>query len=346
MKETKKQVERFAFYDKGAIEKKMEAMAEQGWMIEQPGNYLWIYRRTQPRRLHFSVTYFPCASDFDPGPTEGQRQMEEFCAQDGWVPAARWGQMQIFYNEQDNPIPIETDPVTQVAILHQAAKKNMLPLHCLQVALCLYQLLFTGWRLLKDPVEFLADPSSLLMFMAWMLILFPALWELGWYFHWYRKAKTQAERGLFYEMKPHYTASWVLLGVSLFLIILALHSIPGGKWFLLIWGGAIAAICAVVWMVKKGLKKKGASRNVNRILSFGTSIFLTLFLLTALTVAVLRSGFSGAKKPVDTYSLNGWEMDVYADAMPLYVQELTETSCAAWSTEACKTCLLYTSRCV
>lgn len=45
MKDTKKQWARFAFYDKVAIEEKLEAMATQGWMIEKPGNFRWTYRR-------------------------------------------------------------------------------------------------------------------------------------------------------------------------------------------------------------------------------------------------------------------------------------------------------------
>lgn len=86
MKEFKRRIESFAFYDHTAIEAHLEHMAQRGWLVEQPGNYLWRYRRIQPKKLHFSVTYFPNASDFDPGPTDGQRQMEEYCAKDGWIP--------------------------------------------------------------------------------------------------------------------------------------------------------------------------------------------------------------------------------------------------------------------
>mgnify|MGYP004516078325 CR=1 FL=1 len=91
MKNVKKRFKWFAFYDKTAIEEKMEAMAAKGWLLEQPANHRWRYHRIEPKKLHFSVTYFPDASAFDPGPTEGQCRMEEFCAKDGWVPAARWG---------------------------------------------------------------------------------------------------------------------------------------------------------------------------------------------------------------------------------------------------------------
>ena len=47
MKEHKRQWEVFAFYDKTDIEEKLETMAAQGWLIEQPGNLFWRYRRNQ-----------------------------------------------------------------------------------------------------------------------------------------------------------------------------------------------------------------------------------------------------------------------------------------------------------
>lgn len=144
MKKMKTTLEHFAFCDHTAICKRMEDMAATGWLIEKPGNVFWKFRRIEPKKLTFAVTYFTNASEFNPAPTDGQQTMVEFCAQHGWVLAACWGQMQIFYNEAENPIPIETDPVTQVATIHRSMKKSMLPTHLLLLALCVYQLVFMG----------------------------------------------------------------------------------------------------------------------------------------------------------------------------------------------------------
>ena len=124
MKDRKRQLENLAFYDKAAIEDRAAHMAEKGWLVEQPGPYFWKYRRIEPKRLAVNVVYFPKASEFDPSPTEGQIQLEELCKRDGWILAARWGQMQIFYNEQKDPVPIETDPVIQVETVRAAMKKT------------------------------------------------------------------------------------------------------------------------------------------------------------------------------------------------------------------------------
>ena len=99
MKETKKFLCHFSFYDQVRIQEKLEEMAEQGWMVDKPGNFTWTFKRIEPKKLSFSVTYFPGASEFDPGPTESELTKLDFCAHDGWKLAVKWGVMQIFYNE-------------------------------------------------------------------------------------------------------------------------------------------------------------------------------------------------------------------------------------------------------
>ena len=73
MLRTKRRMEFFAFYDDQGIARHLERMAGKGWLIERINNYFWTYRKIEPQRLRFAVTYFPEASDFNPGPTENQQ---------------------------------------------------------------------------------------------------------------------------------------------------------------------------------------------------------------------------------------------------------------------------------
>ena len=68
MLRTKRRMEFFAFYDDQGIARHLERMAQKGWLIERINNYFWTYRKIEPQRLRFAVTYFPEASDFNPGP--------------------------------------------------------------------------------------------------------------------------------------------------------------------------------------------------------------------------------------------------------------------------------------
>ena len=195
MKNRKRQLENLAFYDKAAIEDRVARMAEKGWLVEQPGPYFWKYRRIGPKKLAVNVVYFPKASDFDPSPTEGQIQLEELCKRDGWILAARWGQMQIFYNEQEDPVPIETDPVIQVETVRAAMKKGMLPGQLLLAGLSVMQLMVLGGQLWESPVRFLSRPATAYMIPVWFLVLCAVLCELLGYLAWTRRAEKEAENG-------------------------------------------------------------------------------------------------------------------------------------------------------
>lgn len=333
MKELKRRMESFAFYDRTAIESHLEDMAQLGWMVEQPGNYLWRYYSIQPKRLHFSVTYFPNASDFDPSPTDGQRQMEEYCAKDGWIPAARWGQMQIFYNEGENPTPIETDAVTQVETIHRTMHRNMLPTHLFLLALCFYQFIFLGWQLISDPVDFLSNPYSLYMLAVWPLLVLSALWEVYFYFRWYRRAKAAAENGVFLEIKTHRRASILLLTISMLILVLTFAGSAAGRWSILLWLGIVILIIFAVKTVKAGMKKKGVSRGTNRTVSMAVSVVLTIAVMAGLTVAIIRYDFMDTRTSVGSYEHYGMTRKVYADTIPLRIEDLEEAAAVSWSTE-------------
>ena len=85
MKETKRRVELFSFYDRTGLEAHLARMAGRGWLLEKIGAFLWTYHKIEPRQLAFSVCYFPRASQFDPEPSQEQQTFYEFCAHTGWT---------------------------------------------------------------------------------------------------------------------------------------------------------------------------------------------------------------------------------------------------------------------
>ena len=84
----------FSYYDRTGMERHLEKRAAQGWLLERMSNLGWYYRRIEPRQIHFTVTYYLRASQFDPEPTEEQKEFHDFCLQSGWKLAAASGQMQ------------------------------------------------------------------------------------------------------------------------------------------------------------------------------------------------------------------------------------------------------------
>jgi len=59
MRETKRQMSLYSFYDHTGIEKHLARMAERGWLLEKAGSTLWTYRRGEPGPVKYTATCFP-----------------------------------------------------------------------------------------------------------------------------------------------------------------------------------------------------------------------------------------------------------------------------------------------
>lgn len=168
MKELKRRLETFSFYDHSGIEKHLEEMAEQGWLLSEINRFTWVYRRTPPRKLHFAVTYYPKASEFDPEPQEGQMIYRDYSERSGWKFICQSAQMQIFYYEEEEPIPMETDPVVEVQTIHRAAKKGFLLSYFILLGLSVLQAALFVSRLLGDPIGLLSSTIHLSTGFCWV----------------------------------------------------------------------------------------------------------------------------------------------------------------------------------
>jgi len=333
MKDTKRQFVRCAFYDQTAMKKQFEKMASQGWLIDKISGFFWTYKKIEPTNLHITVTYFPNASEFDPGPSEKQQMMEEFAARDGWKLLTRWGQIQVFCNEQADPTPIETDPVIQVNTIWRSMKKNLIPSHLMVLALVLYQLAFNGYRLFTETIDFLSTPYLLASIPIWLLLLLAEIIELTACIHWYRKAKPAAENGIFIPVKTNHFLSLALLLSGLVIFFNTLQLPSGFRTFSLVWVGVIIGIILIGNLAKQKLKHAGASKGTNYTLTILLITILTFGFLGVLTFYIIRNGIDDGRTPVDSYERNGWTFEIYDEPMPLYVEDLMEIGDSIWSRE-------------
>lgn len=324
----------FAFYDHAAIQGRVEEMAAKGWLLEKPGNFLWTYRRVPARRLHAAVTYFPAASAFDPGPSQGELTMEEFCAQDGWRLLARWGQMQIFISGAEDPVPIETDPVTQVETIHRSMKRAMLPGHLLLAAVILWQIFFQFLQFRRDPVGYLVSASSLLMLPMWLLLLLATLHEVGFYFRWHRRAVRAAEDGVFLPIRTNRLLSALLLGGAVLLLLFSGIGSRSRLGILLGWCALYGVILFLTSRVRDVMKRRGSPRWATRLGTMGAAVGLTLLATSGMTAAIIRGELWRERSPAETYEFSGHTFSVYHDPLPLTVADLAEPGDVRYSTEA------------
>ena len=233
MKNTKRKLEFFSFYDRTGMERHLEEMAQQGWMVERMENLWWVYRRCEKRPVHVAVSYDVQNSAFDPDGTEGEQ--EELCRHAGWQLVASVGKIRVYYNWEENPLPMETDPRMEVEGIHRAVKRSLLPFYGIYLLLGLFWVYDLVVDLMFDPIGRLSSSLQLSHGMCGILLLVLAGVELVGYYRWRRKALQMAEQGVFLETKSHRTLLQAALWIVMFLLVVWLVDGVIGKSPLMQW---------------------------------------------------------------------------------------------------------------
>ena len=330
MKHTKRRFELFSFFDHTGISTHLEQMAWNGWMLEKITNFGWIYRKTEPKAIHFTVSYYPKASEFDPEPSEEQKTFHEFCAHTGWKLACTSAQMQIFYNEQDNPIPIETEPELELASIHATAKKTIILTHLLLLGISFMQAGLFISDLLGDPIGLLASPSRLFVGFCALLLFLLCVTELGSYFLWYKKAKAAASHGEFLKT-PNTTIFQRIIVIAVLIggFFWMVNFILGGDSLRRFIGIGMCIYMPALFLLVNGtknyLKRKKVSKKVNFRITMLVDFVLAFSLMGIITFLILSASSKGffAEKDEETYEHNGITWILHNDELPLTLEDLT-----------------------
>lgn len=104
-------------------------------------------------------------------------------------------QVQVFYNEDPDAVPIETDPAAELENIRRSVGKPMVRSYLALLLICLLEVAQQCWQLLRDPVDTLANANGLLSYTAYLPLLVLILASLLSYRRWLRRASA-AEAGL------------------------------------------------------------------------------------------------------------------------------------------------------
>lgn len=321
MRTTKRRFEIFSFFDVNGIEKHLEKMAQKGWLIRKMDMFGWVYKKIEPQKLKFNVCYYPNASEFDPEPSDKQKDFYEFCEHTGWKIACQSAQMQVFYNENLQAVPIETDAQITVETIHNSAKKNFLPSYFILLGLGLVQEFILISRFLNEPVELFSNSIYALAGFLWFLVSIVYLAEIIGYFRWHSKAVKLAEDGEFLppkgKTKLQKTMSYVVFAFLAFWLISAIFDEDKFLSYVAI-SIFISMILLFVFIngIKQVLKDNKVKRNTNRAITLALCFILS-FAITALFASIsikLASNSSADEK------------NNYIDKVPLVVSDLIDVN--------------------
>lgn len=316
MRKTKRRMETLSFYDRTGVERHLEKMAAKGWMIDRISNLGWVYRRIEPKKLQFSVTYYPKASDFDPEPSEEQQMYHAFSAHAGWQYVCSWAQMQIFCTDQPNPVPIETDPELELETIRAAMVKSFLVPYGILLVIALVWNVMLVHRFLRDPIGLFSSTSNLFLMVVWPLLTLLFIVEIVAYLRWRSRAITAAARGEFIATPNTRQFQRIVYWVCMLAFVLQLfYNMTTGSPLLRVTSIAMVlymfVLTAVVQGVKQLLKRKKVSRGVNRAVTLTVDVVLAFGMMAVIVFVTLHA------------TENGWLDRKYtADAQPLMLEDL------------------------
>lgn len=330
MKQTKRIFPAFSFYDRTGIQRYLEKKARQGWMLEKISGFSWKFRRIEPKKIHFAVTYFPKADAFDPAPSEKQEMFREFCAHSGWQLAAASAQLQVFYNEAEDPVPIETDPEIELENIHKAAKKAYLPTYFLMIPLGLVQWsnILTGWKYF--PLDVLSNSTYYFNALCSVVLILMCAAELIIYYRWRTKTRKAAEDGTFLKTGGTRTLQIILLAILIAGLIWLFFSLTDRKIAVMLIAllVLIAGVCAVSMGAMDLMKRRNFSAKTNKMITFALIFSLSIAATGLGTVGVINvvDHWRPEEENYTTYLWQDKEQKLYQEDIPLKIQDMMDVN--------------------
>lgn len=287
---TKTELSLYSFYNLSGMKLHLEHMAQKGWFLDKITQFGWHYRKGEPKELTYAVSYYAKASAFEPEISEGQQTFQDFCEHAGWHLAAGNAKLQVFYNEQEYPVPIYTDPESELEAI-EAVAKSTIPAFWMFSVLLLFELgmLISGY--FDNPINFLSDSFRLSGVCSIVLLSAYFINDICRYYIWRKKARTAAQSG---ETVSTAKSSLLLSPILIFAaLITMLLGLIGSRQTEQLWSFVlnllyIIGLIFIVNSVRLLLKKKKVDKNVNIALTLTVDIILAAVFAALLTFDVLH----------------------------------------------------------
>ena len=298
MRDKKRVVEIYSYYDHSGLARRLERMAARGWMLEKAGSVFWTYARCEPVRAHFSVTYCAHASVYDPEPGEGELSFRDFCEHTGWRFVSSIGAMQIYVNFSDNPVPIDTDPELEVENIHRTARRAVTLPYAVIFILGLLLLLMQLGLYRMDPLSWLADTSNMSGSICWVVLMLMSAADVINYYLWYFRAKKAAAHGEFLPSHGTYFLQITALVMVLAAAALMVVGLAFNRQSFMLTTFAVLLVLfvlmqALVQAFSALMRRAGVSAGANRAVTFIAAFVLTMAVTSggmAFTLGLERRG--------------------------------------------------------
>lgn len=195
MKEYAYRMEIFQPFEFAAMERRLSAMARRGLQLEEIGSLFWKYRRGEPRKTSYAVTYLPQGSMFDPLNDPKAETLRDLCAEAGWKKVCDWGQLQVYRTDRETPVPIETDESVRLTAIRRSMRKLFLLPNAALFFLAVFELGQLFLSNAAEPLILLSSSVGLLLLLLMPVLLLMLLLHFFAYAFWLRRSLKSVAQG-------------------------------------------------------------------------------------------------------------------------------------------------------
>ena len=122
------------------LEHRLRKESEKGWMMDKMGIMLARFKRCEPRKRAVQVVFDPDALEYGTDPTPYSQGLEDLIGSTGWYKTCDYFKQKIYYNDDPDAVPIETDDRLKL----ETIKDAMLPTSFLTVVIVFFFVLSMG----------------------------------------------------------------------------------------------------------------------------------------------------------------------------------------------------------
>lgn len=283
---------RFREYETQAFAEYLEMMAAKGWYLENIINRMCqCFIKGEPRKLKFSVVVLPPGADTDSPFREEAAELRDLCEGAGWQLQYGGALWQVFYSEEEDLIPIETDPKLQLKIQKSISLSFLDIFGGLFPVVIVFQQVYL---LLKNPGQGLADLRRLtacaVICFLWSLLVLRLLSIACWY---RRAEKRVAVSGCipdvsFRSVKRRNCGFFVTLVVA---VLIMVFSFTESLTVRMIWLTALAAFAGVYLTVHLAVERSGEGTGWDRSVAAAVAGVLLGLTVVMMVVAGLNRVF-------------------------------------------------------
>ena len=192
---TKYRLESIAFYDTEALSVHLGEMAALGWELESVGLLLWKYRKIQPEKRTYGITFFSDASEVKDSPTQTQGDFIAEQTKKDWQYVTQWNQMQIFQTTAEHPAPLSANENQRLDAVKKSMATTFLLPHILLLFGFLLQIAYNAKQIYLHPATYITDRIMLDVLLVQILTAGYGVISCLIYWRWYKKSLAAVTAG-------------------------------------------------------------------------------------------------------------------------------------------------------